>query len=198
MPTAAQHEHITLRSWAPSSKGHTLCPWCFLEVWHTQQRTSKSSRQKSFRTSPCVTHSSSTISFSSPVPTAPVPAGPVLRSLRKVSATFFSVRLTVGSVREHFLLQMGHSRLAFFLFQNCCRQSRQKLWLHFSTTGSLKISQQTGQDSSCSSTDPDREETARCRIDEAALVLWKKESFPGWEEARGRSAMVGSCRKVSC
>lgn len=137
-------------------------------------------------------HFSSTSSACSP---SPVPAVPILRpcSLRKVSATFFSARLTVGSVREHFLLQMGHSRLAFFLFQNCCRQARQKLWLHLSTTGSLKISQQIGQDSSSSSIEPDREELARGRVAKAALGLWKKESFPGWEEARGRSDMVGSC-----
>lgn len=43
--------------------------------------------------------------------------------------------------------------------------------------------------------EPEREETARGRTGEAALELWKKESFPGWEEARGRSAMVGSCQR---
>lgn len=123
---------------------------------------------------------------------SPGPSAPPSRScsLRKVSATFLSARLTVGSVSEHLRLQMGHSRRAFLLLQNCCRHARQKLWLHLSTTGSLKISQQMEQESSCSSTEPEREETARGRADEAALELWKKESFPGWEEARGRSAIV--------
>lgn len=172
-----------MRSWDPSSKGHTLCPWCFLEVWHTQQRASKSSRQKSLRTSPCATHTTSTNSSGSPDSRAPAkaPAAPILLSwsFRKVLATFFSARLTVGSFREHFFLHTGQSRRAFFLFQNCCRQIRQKLWLHFSTTGSWKISQQMGQDNSSSSMELECEETARGRVTDATLGLWKNKSFPG-------------------
>lgn len=172
--------------------GHTRCPRCFLEVWHTQHRTSKSSRQKSLRTSSCVLHFKSTVTACFPVSPAPVPAVAPLHpcSFRKVSATFFRAKLTVGSVSEHFLLQTGHSRLAFFLFQNCWRQGRQKLWLHLSTTGSLKISQHIGQESSSSSMEPDCDETARGRRGEFSLELWKKVSFKGWEEARGRNAMV--------
>lgn len=124
-------------------------------------------------------HITSTNTTGSEVPRAPATPNLFSCSLRKVSATFFSARLTVGSVREHFLLQMGHSRRAFFLFQNCCRHARQKLWLHFSTTGSWKISQQTGQDSSSSMTEVEREETARGRARDATLGLWKNESFPG-------------------
>lgn len=38
--------------------------------------------------------------------------------------------------------------------------------------------------------EPDCDETARGRRDEFSLELWKKVSFKGWEEARGRNAMV--------
>lgn len=38
--------------------------------------------------------------------------------------------------------------------------------------------------------EPDCDETARGRRDEFSLELWKKLSFKGWEEARGRNAMV--------
>lgn len=180
---------ITLRSFAASSKGHTLWPWCFFEVWQTQQRTSSSYWQKSLSPSPWEAQRASGLDVPLTVSDR-APAG-TFCSCTMASHTFFKARLTVGSVREHFLLQTGHSRLADFLFQNCWRQRRQKLWLHLRTTGSLKISQQTGQESSSSKADLEWEDRALWRTTGVTLELGRVLARPGWEEALGRKGMTG-------
>lgn len=38
--------------------------------------------------------------------------------------------------------------------------------------------------------EPEREDKARGRRALATLGLWRKDSFPGWEDARGRNAMA--------
>ena len=68
---------------------------------------------------------------------------------KKDSAMHPKARFRGGSSTEDFILQMGHSR-QLFSFQYCCRHNLQKLWLHFSRTGSLKISKHIEQQSSSS------------------------------------------------
>lgn len=186
-------KYITLRSFAASSKGHTLWPWCFLDVWQTQQRTSSSDWQNNLRPSPWVAHRAS--GLDTPLPEykpALADAFPFC-SCAMASHTFFRARLMVGSVREHFLLHTGHSLLAAFLFQKPWRQRRQKLWLHFRTTGSVKISQQTGQESSSSIGDCVWDDTALGRRTGMFLRLGKVFALPGWEEALGRKGMAAWC-----
>lgn len=113
-------------------------------------------------------------------------------SCTRVSHTFFSTRLTVGSVREHLLRQTGHSRLVPFLLQNWCRQPLQKLWLHRSTTGSAKISQHTGHDSWSSTAARELEVRARGRRMAVTLGLRSTPDLPGCEEALGLKGITST------
>lgn len=89
--------------------------------------------------SPWLGHISPGSQYSSP---APASCRPSLSSTY-ASHRFFRVRLGTGSSRDG-ALHRGQSRLRPGV-QYCRRQAAQKLWLHFSTTGSLKISQHMGQ-----------------------------------------------------
>ncbi len=112
---------------------------CFCESLHTKHTGCLSSRQKSLSFSLCKLQISSDpdecLSF---------------LSFRNDSHKFFSTRLHGGSWLDN-LLQTGHSWVSLVL-QNCWRHSLQKLWLHDKTTGSLKISQHMGQESSSEDT----------------------------------------------
>lgn len=68
-----------------------------------------------------------------------------LFSFTRDSHRFFSVRLVKGSSWcEEIALQIGHS-LDGLVLQNCCTQALQMLWVQVRMTGSLKMSQHTGQ-----------------------------------------------------
>lgn len=167
--------------------GQTRWPWCFLEVWHTQHSSSSSLWQKSLSDSRCVGHRSNGLAETLGED------GGVFRpfcSCTRVSQTFLSTRLTVGSVSEHLFLHTGHSRLADFLLQNWLRQVRQKLWLQRSTTGSAKISQHTGQDNWSSTAVRELAVKARGRIGDNTLGLRSTPDCPGWEEALSRKGIA--------
>lgn len=68
-------------------------------------------------------------------------------SFQKASHRFFTDGLLGGSNFEDLLLQTGHSWDPHS-FQNPRRQVLQKLWQHDMATGSLKMSQHTGQEKS--------------------------------------------------
>ena len=124
---------LTLRSTAASAMGLN---WWFLwsfESRHTRHTSCWSSWQNSLSLSPWRLQSA--------------PLWPL--SCKNVSHRFFNARLVGGSSFDDLLLQTGHS-LDILVFQNCCRQSLQTLWLHERTTGSLKMSQHTGQEKSSS------------------------------------------------
>ena len=113
---------------------------CFCESLHTKHTGCLSSRQKSLSFSLCELQISSDpderLSF---------------LSFRNDSHKFLNARLNGGGFLEDLLLQTGHSWDPLVL-QNCWRHSLQKLWLHDKTTGALKISQHTGQESSSAET----------------------------------------------
>lgn len=67
----------------------------------------------------------------------------------KASHRLFRERLGGYQSLEHFLLQTGHSQDSL-CFQFPRRQVLQKLWPHDTRTGSLKMSQHTGQERSSS------------------------------------------------
>lgn len=126
-----------------SSTGQHSWFLCFLEVWQTTQIGSRSSKQNSLSRSPWYRHSSP-CSHSSRMS-----EGTETPSSISVSHRFFRVRLDTGSSRDS-VRQSGQLLAACFWPQYFCKQAEQKLWLHFSTTGSLKISQQIGQERSSS------------------------------------------------
>ncbi|MEQ2265381.1 hypothetical protein XENORESO_006392 [Xenotaenia resolanae] len=98
-----------------------------------------SARQKSFNFSPCKLHlTCSSREF-------------CLLTCWRASQRFFSAKLDGGGDLDPFLLQTGHSRI--LVSQHCFRQLLQKLWLHDSRTGSLKMSQHTGHVRSSSGRD---------------------------------------------
>lgn len=178
---------LTLRSCAASSMGDTRWPWCFLEVWHTQHSSSSSSWQKSLSASLWVGHKSIDLAV------VPGDEGGVFNpfcSCTSVSHTFLSTRLRVGSVSEHLFRHTGHSRLGDFLLQNLFRQVRQKLWLQRRTTGSAKISQQTGHDRWSSTTERELEDRDRGARTTATLGFRSTPSFPGWEKALPRKGIA--------
>ncbi len=124
--------------WDESTSLMVLNVWltCFSESLHTKHTGCLSSRQKSLSFSLCKLQISSDpderLSF---------------LSFISESHRFFNARLHRGSCFVDLLLQTGHSWV-FLVFQNCWRHSLQKLWLQDRRTGSLKISQHTGQESS--------------------------------------------------
>lgn len=121
---------LTLWSRAASSMGQKSCCLCFFDVWQTTHTGSLSSWQKSLKLSPC--------RLQSPF------GGPTLFPFRTASHRFFNARFRGSSPLDDFRLHTGHSR-DFLTSQHVCRQPLQMLWLHSCMTGSLKISQQTGQ-----------------------------------------------------
>lgn len=130
-----------------SLAGQQSCDLCLREVWQTTQIGSSSTMQKSLSLSSCKGHIS---------PGGTVRSRPDSHPSTSASSThdwhrFFRVRLGTGSSVER-LRHRGHSRLPPRL-QYSRRQAAQKLWLHLRTTGSLKISQQMGQDRSTSESD---------------------------------------------
>ncbi len=124
--------------WDESTSLMGLNVWltCFSESLHTKHTGCLSSRQKSLSFSLCKLQISSDpderLSF---------------LSFISESHKFFNTRLRGGSSLDDLLLQTGHSCVSL-VFQNCWRHSLQKLWLQDRITGSLKISQHTGQESS--------------------------------------------------
>ncbi|KAJ0047420.1 hypothetical protein NL108_002961, partial [Boleophthalmus pectinirostris] len=105
--------------------------WSF-EDWQTTQIGCLSTKQNSFNFSPCrqqTVRSSTTIDF--------------LFASTTASQTFFKARFDGGQVLGAFLRHTGHSRMP--VSQQRLRQILQKLWLHDKRTGSVKMSQQTGQ-----------------------------------------------------
>lgn len=111
--------------------GQKSCSLCFLEVWQTTHTGSLSTRQKSLKLSPCRLH-------------RPCRDLSELFPCRTASHRFFNAKFRGKSPFGDFRLHTGHS-LDFLTSQNLFRQSLQMLWLHCCITGSLKISQQTGQ-----------------------------------------------------
>lgn len=131
---------LTLQSCTASSTGEHSWVLCSLEAWHTTQMGSLSTRQKSFSFSSCrwqfVFSSSSEL---------------CLRTSITASQTFLRAKLEGALDLEGFFLHTGHSRNPFS--QQCFTQLLQKLWLHDSKTGSVKISQHTGHVRSSSGSD---------------------------------------------
>lgn len=111
--------------------GQKLCSLCFLEVWQTTHTGSLSSRQNSLKLSPCRLHK-------------PCRNLPELFTCRTASQRFFNAKFRGRSPLGDLRLHTGHSR-DFLTSQYLFRQYLQMLWLHCCMTGSLKISQQTGQ-----------------------------------------------------
>lgn len=99
-----------------------------------------SSRQKSFSFSPCRLQ----FSFSSSSELC-------LLTCMKASQTFFRAKFEGMLDLEAFFLHTGHSRIPES--QQRFRQPRQKLWLHDSKTGSVKMSQHIGHVRSSSGSD---------------------------------------------
>lgn len=99
-----------------------------------------SSRQKSFSFSPCRLQ----FSFSSSSELC-------LLTCMKASQTFFRAKFEGTLDLEAFFLHTGHSRIPES--QQRFRQPRQKLWLHDSKTGSVKMSQHIGHVRSSSGSD---------------------------------------------
>lgn len=131
---------LTLRSKAASSRGwHSWC-LCSLESRHTTHRGSLSSRQKSLNCSPWAVQMPGGLAehvwnWS--------PCDKPFFCLRTASQRFLRARLRGGSAFGDNFRQSGHSWVPF-VFQNSRRQALQMLWLHASTTGSLKMSRHTG------------------------------------------------------
>lgn len=131
----------TLQSFAASSMAMQSWPLCFLESWHTEQIACSSFRQKSMSFSQCRRQNTSD------------PAEALwFLSCQTASHRFFRQevfrdRLLGGSYFEDLLLQTGHSWDPLS-FQNSCRRVWQKLWQNDMATGSLKMSQHTGQEKS--------------------------------------------------
>lgn len=128
---------LTFWSCTTSSIGQRSWFLCFFDVWQTKQTGCLSFRQKSFSFSWCrLQNSDESETF-------------WFLFLRKTSHKFFSTRLHGGSDLEDLLLQTGQSWNALVV-QNFTRQFLHKLWLQDNKTGSLKISQHTGQERSSS------------------------------------------------
>ncbi len=125
---------LTLYDETASVMGLNVWLLCVCESLHTTHTGCLSSRQKSLSVSLCKLQISSDpderLSF---------------LSFRSDSHKSFNTRLHGGSSLGDLLLQIGHSWVSLIL-QNCWRHSLQTLWLHERTTGSLKISQHTGQE----------------------------------------------------
>lgn len=162
-----ENQSNTFMSTTASSTGQHSWFLCFLEVWQTTQIGSRSSKQNSFSRSPWYRHNSpgSHSSRVSEVTETP--------SSIKVSHRFFRVRLATGSSRDS-VRQSGQLLAACFWPQYFCKQAEQKLWLHFSTTGSLNMSQQIGQERSSSDSNLLAIITA-----ERPILLWKL----GWKQS---------------
>lgn len=126
----------TLQSAAASSVGEQSWPLCILEVWHTTQMGSWSVKQKSFSFSPCFQHKL----LDPDALLWPFPCW-------KASHRFLRARLERGLFLDALLLQTGQLQETA-LSQKRSKQRLQKLWLHGKRTGSLKISQHTGQERS--------------------------------------------------
>lgn len=126
---------------------------CLLESLQMRHTASLWSRQKSLSFSECREQRTS-----DPVE--------LLCSLswRAASHRFFKARLRGGLLFGDLVLQHGHSN-TLLPFHQLLRQTLQKLWLHNRTTGSLKMSWQTGQDKFSSDTEnifcPERTENKR-------------------------------------
>lgn len=132
---------LTLQSSTASSIGENSWVLCSLEDWQTTQMGCLSTRQKSFNFSPCRLQfitSSSNVEL-------------CLLSCKRASQTFFRAKLVGGLDLEALFLHTGHSRNPES--QQLFRQLLQKLWLHDSKTGSLKMSQHTGHVRSSSGID---------------------------------------------
>lgn len=132
---------VTLQSRTASSKGEQLWSVWSLENWHTTQIGSLSTRQKSFSLSPCrlqliLSFTASALWF---------------LTCRRASQMFFRARLDRGLDFWALLLHTGHSRRP--VSQQRFKQVLQKLWLHDSKTGSVKMSQHTGHVRSSSGSD---------------------------------------------
>lgn len=132
----------TLESSTASSIGEQSWVLCSLEDWHTTQMGCLSTRQKSFNFSPCrvqlvLSSSSSEL---------------CLLTCKTASQTFFRAKLEGTVDLEALFLHTGHSRDPL-LSQQRFRQPLQKLWLHDSKTGSVKMSQHIGHVRSSSGSD---------------------------------------------
>ena len=124
---------LTLWASAASLTGTQLCFLCFSESRQIRQTSCWSSWQKSFSFSLCRLQSSSDAE-----------SALWLLSCLKASDRFLSARLRGGSPMGKISLQTGHVCCVLFLHHSW-RQDLQKLWPHSKRTGSLKISQHTGQ-----------------------------------------------------
>ena len=132
---------LTLWASAASLTGTQLCFLCFCESRQIRQMSCWSSWQKSLSFSPCRLQSSSDAE-----------SALWLLSCLKASDRFLSARLRGGSPIGKISLQTGHVCCVLFLHQSR-RQDLQKLWPHSKRTGSVKISQHTGQVHSTSDDD---------------------------------------------
>ena len=131
---------LTLQSSTASSIGEQSWPLCNLEDWHTTQMGCLSTRQKSFNFSPCRIQfkvSSTNIEF--------------FLACKRASQTFLRAKLVWGLALEALFLHTGQSRTP--VSQQRFTQLLQKLWLHGSNTGSVKMSQQIGHVRSSSGRD---------------------------------------------
>lgn len=121
--------------------GTKLCFLCFFASLQITQMSCLSSWQKSLSFSLCRLQSSLD------------PAAALwLLSRLKVSDRFLSARLRGGWVIGNISLQTGHV-WSLLCLHHSWRQYLQKLWPHNKTTGSLNMSQHTGQVQSTSDDD---------------------------------------------
>ena len=130
---------LTLWASAASLTGIKLCFLCFCESRQIRQTSCWSSWQKSFSFSLCRLQMSLEFAL-------------WLLSCLNASDRFLSARLRGGSPIGKISLQTGHE-WSLLCLHHSWRQDLQKLWPQNNTTGSLKISQHTGQVHSTSDSD---------------------------------------------
>lgn len=127
--------YYTLHIGAPSFSGHSLCVLCRVtQSTHTGSSSFSQYSSSGFR---CRLQVSSLGRFL---------FDRLFDCLRKDSHALLSARLEMACPSSNSTLHKGHFLLYLILF---CRHSRQKLWLHGSSTGSWKMPWQTGQVRSC-------------------------------------------------
>ncbi len=159
---------LTLQSTTASSIGEQSWFLCSLEDWHTTQMGCLSTTQKSFSFSPCRVQ----LVFSSSSELC-------LLTCKTASHTFFRAKLDGALDLEAFFLHTGHSRNP--VSQQRFRQLLQKLWLHGSKTGSVKMSQHIGHVRSSSGSD---------MIVRLSWTIWVHPQFKTAEVLRFKSLMV--------